>query len=1839
MSPAELVFPPPPTRGLRQRPALAELERGRRSLSVVHPSSDSFVVVGQRFTIDFNEAVVGATPGAPAGDLLSISPSVPGQLRWLGPKSLEFVAATAFDPEQTYQLNLSGVSAIRERERKLSWRASFTASGPRLAGKALGYLPVPGDARAVSLSVHDGQLVAPRQSFLVLYDQPVTREFARERIELTRANGALLPVNLERPHINRFDGVTVPSGQLVVVRPRAPVARGERLMLRAYDERPGRDRRGRTASVQVAPKLAHEAVVCDFSGTACDEMDGIYVLDERQLHLEFNHALAESSTELQHRLRISPRPNHLNLSVNTWSGRGHVIVSGDFRPGEIYRVSLSGLTDPYGDRLTQPISLRVRQRPLSASLSMPEGALWLDEEHTQSFEFTSRNVSRAQLWIWQIPDGSGEALQQALTAAGDSRQGPAFLVLPIDVEPRLDEFVTTTVDLRRALRPHQSYLVELRHDQTAFQAKTPRYAPTSAATHPPTALITPSGRDGLELHVHNSPDASLVLVTRADTGQPVSRALVSWAGTRTEVTTDSSGVARLPAMADPSALVRVESAGQTLLMAAHHEQSDAAHMFPELAGRETPTRALRVFVQTDRDIYRPGETLHLKASAFERTSDGVAPARQEKLELTLRAPDGRELVHSAKRTNDFGSAVLDHAFDKKARLGQYVIEVRANKQTLLEQSVRLAAFEAPRFALDLELPASVEGTRLNGEISGHYLFGAPLRGATVSWSLKAEPAELEGPLASAGLSFSPWDESFTTTRAGENWNRAGVGTLDEAGRLALGLELPTAGARGPLRLTLQAEASDESNRFSAQRGSVLYHPAPRYAGLSLERSWFNEGQAIDVALGVADQRGEPIVGARVEARLERVEYRLSKRRTQAGALDYRWTPRRRPAGSCHTKSEAEPAHCALTPRVAGNYLVSAWVDGRPGGQRSLWVYGHGPQAADARPHGPGRVTVVADQAAYQPGQTAHLLIDNPLPSATALVTLESDRLWTHRTLTMGAGLATVDLPIEAKHAPFVHATVTLLGRGNQREPQAPLTGAVRLPVSLADVRLGLKVAAGKPVYRPGERASVTLDVTHAGRPATNVEVAVAVVDEGVLRLTGFHAPDPLATLWQGSPLAFSFSDTRSGLAEWYDRSHIAGDGDAEGGLAPLLTRTRFVNTPLWQPQIHPDAQGHARVEFELPHNLTEFRILAVAVDRQGRSGTNESSFRVSKPVLLEPVLPRFAKQGDRFELAALIHNTSRAWFRGSVKVAGKNRVVAVAPGARQRVADEFEPSRSGTLSLGFGLYDQTGRALDEVSRPLQVTAAGVAVEPRLMGSFRDRQEIALNIPDQVNAAEDATLDITVGANLHPELGAELEFLLGYPHGCVEQTTSSTLPLLAARKILPLIGITKYTDEFFDARIRHGLKRLASMRTADGGLAYWPGGNSSSAFGTAYAMRAVVSARQAGIDLPPGMNEGMLDYLHQRLLDSQVVPEVRSAIALSLAESRELALQDSDALFDMEGELGVFGKANLALALSVLESQKDRVRTLLDEVEAALRTGGPFARDNREDLHSFSSETRALAQASVALNRLRPRSSELPRGIATLLISNEGYTTQATAYRLLALAEHVEAARTHAAVPEARLDGQLLTVARELPSGLREYRIPLSELKGRSRRLELSADRDSPLSFSLDAAYTLPPTESSATAASGANGPDLYRVFTTPDGHPVDLSALRAGQLLRVALLARKPSSLAQRDFRYLAISDALPAGFEPVDPSLDTIAEVRDVTDAHPLFGWLARSYARPDHIELGDDKVRIYYDKPGAPDVAVSYLVRATTPGTFSLPRPSAELMYQPDGTSFGGFAQVVIQ
>lgn len=1844
-------------------PATLEADPALRVTSPELDDKGHFETKGQVLRVAFNQTAVDIDDVAKAkakAPVLAITPAVAGRTVWTYGTEVEFRAEKPFDPDTVYTLGIPEITAPSGKKLIGGFKATFKADPiVEVAGKTIYYVPKPGRARPIAMSPSEDSMLGGPQEITVVYDQPIDLGLAGRLVTITKpapedkaesdandkaktkkkANPIKVAAALRHPDRRAFEGQKIDPRFVVLAKPAAPMKGGEKITVEAKSQND--EDEGRSQDYRIADPTKLVDVRCD--GPDCEVKDRfVRGGAETSLRVHYSNPLGLGYGDGKKHVHVSPEPK--NLYVSGWD---ELQISASFKPSTTYSIQTEGMHDQYGGTVP-PVAFTFETRPLPASATMSEGVTLLDDAAIGSFPVTTRNVEKGELLLYALPKGDVAAYAKALKDARASTPPSGEpLVVPFTPAVRQDENVETASDLGKKLERGRAYVAHVRIAKAVNGAVEAAFPAGSAASHPAMAVLFAAGHDALAAHVHQAGEKAVVQVFRLGGGEPVAGARVAIGSI--EATTDAAGTALLaigPTASGDEPILAVTAGDAQLMMALDSASNASRSLFPELStsedAQQLATDAVGMLV-TDRGVYRPGSRMSVKGFVRKMQNASIVPLPGTKVRLRVTDPMNTDVADEPLVTSARGAVTKDVSFEKSVHTGRFQVrlELDDGKHTLLASDmVRVADFETPRFKVDVEGAADAGSVaqKLKARIVGRYLFGAPMGGAKVSWVLKKSRVPVRGgSLAEAGLAFGReyewWDQAPSSDALRPV---TGEGVLSDDGTIAVDAVTGPL-ADGPTELVLEADVTDASNRHVSGQLRTTADPFAHHAGLKLSRRFGDAGQPLRVELGAVDAAGNVTTGTKVTARLERLTWTRAAEKAESGATLERWKYVAKKEAECEVTSGAKPVACDLPVPHGGNFRVVARVDGRDDSIASFWAYGGWiPGERASVPSQGKKVPLVLDKPRYKGGDIAKLLVQSPFAKATALVTFEQGGIVRHETRRIEGPSTTIDVPVAAANAPWLHATVTLLPIGESEADYR--VGVVRIPVAADDAKLEVKVTSTKKAYRIRDEAEITVEVKKGGVPVKNADVTLGVVDEGVLRMTAYHPKDPVAALRPGRGLAFQLTDSRASMLRRREKAHPAGGGDSEGEES-LDTRKNFVETAAWLPDLVTDGEGRVKTKVKLPDNLTEFRMTAVVVDDIGGGGTAESSFVVTKPLMLEPITPRFALRGDRFEAAAMVHNNTDAPVAAHVTVAGEKRDVTIPARNRTRVAVPISTDKTGTRTMTFAL-SVAGALEDRVEVPLRVDEPGIDEHPMSSGVFGARQEVHLAVPADALFEEGAALSVKTGSALYPELGQRLSYLLDYPHGCVEQTTSSTLPLLAARTILPWTGTSGLSDDELRKRIDAGVARLATMQTSGGGLAYWPGGGEANVFGSAYAMRALLRAKELGIERPK-LIEGITKFLAAQL-SVEGWPEQRVSIAEVLAEAHELPSGSTDSLYDTREKLDSFGLASLALALSSLPRQEDRVKDVLDRLEASFDDkGSPTRAHDKRDWHYWGSDDRDRAQAAIALVKLRKASRVLPVLAARLSKGLESYSTQSTAWSLLALADYVGERSPEGGVDvSVKLEGKIVDTFGRLGGGNKEVRIPLKDLAGKKVTLLLQGDAQTPSAFALEARYKRPlDAAGTRLARRAAHGVSIHRAYSDAAGKALNPADVKAGQVVRIAVRVEAPKIDSYR-IGYLAVTDRLPAGFEALNTDLATTGSIPELSKEHPFYEGLSGYGATASHMDIRDDRVQLYFDRVDAGRaVFASYLARATTPGSFTVPPGSGELMYEEDSAGYTDALKVTVK
>ncbi len=1701
----------------------------------------------------------------------------------------------------------------------------------------------------------DPERIDPTGELPVVFDQPVRAAEVAERCALAPDAGAPVPV------LARDPGATDAT---IVVRPARALDRGAAYRLRC----PGLTGAGgdvaldddAALALRVRPTLA----VIGGGPTSWD-----VPADEVTLTVELTAAV--SLDAIRAAIRSEPAIPGLASGSLDGSGRIYTVVT-DLDTETEYTVALAGLVDVHGERLDADEVLRFRTGDASPRISMERG-LYALEAAARGYPVWTRNVPELALTCARIDKAK---LVAALTTEMNydpwggyddsgvidwAALGATARTQAIAITGAKNKWALHDLDLgaRCGDRAGQRgvYLADVASPAVADDPDRPWWSPRNNR-----ALINVTDL-GVLLKV--GPASGIVWVTSLATGKPVAGAKVivhTPQGQQVWVDkTDARGLAKLPgsakllaqASADDSEAVETgedegwedwDSYRSQRLIAVVEKGDDLAVVDGNWANgiqiwnfgvpedRSGGATQIRGFLQSDRGLYRPGETVHFKGIVRELAAGrGPRVPRRDPVAVEVTDSRGATVLSTEVAMSRFGGFAFDLATGAEAPLGDWYVTAKVAGQLFRE-----------RFTVEEFRPATYEvkleggerdgrlGERLDLVVDAQYLFGAPVAGAQVSWTVNRRPHWVR---------FAGHDEYTFEDNGDRYWwwyddrdsygsfVSDGAGVTDARGRHAFTVRDPDSDLTGPQDYVISATVTDEADQTLSASRVVTAHQRDVYLGLHTQE--FVQAVGMPFAINaVAMSPG----GQRIEAKAT-----LSLIRKER---DCQWTDHGvRAYHACTTRDEVALtrevtilATGTLTERIypeaPGDYVVQLEGKDRRGNAikttSMVWVIGKGEAFWSGDES--ARMTLIASKARYQPGDTARLVAQASLDRPTALVTIERDGVISAEVRTLGSAAEGIELTIKDAWAPNVFASVAMVsgrrGDGDRHRPQLKM-GVVELKVDSDHKRLDVAIELDQPEVRPGARVSGRVKVTHAGQPVA-AELSLSVADEGVLSLIAYRTPDPMAVFYAAWGLGVDAGTNWNRLARLADPE--AGDPDAGGdwgGSTGLQIRSRFVSSAYWAPRLVTGDDGVAAFAFDAPDNLTAFRVMAVGADATDRFGAGEARLTVNKKLMATPVLPRLLGAGDTLSLGLVIHN--RTGKAGTAKVAleadgvalaTRTAEVAVAAGgtARVRFAATASANASATLtakvSLG-GEHDAWKLTLP-IRRPRVVDTTTVA-----RGKL-DGGAVAVKLPVAAGTLRDESeVVITVDRTGLGDLEPSLRYLVEYPYGCLEQTLSRFLPLAKAKDLATSLGFASLDGTKADAFLAAGVAKVQRHQQGDGHFSLWPQ-SSTYPHLTAYALWGLTEAQKAGVEVRAGTFELGLPALAAWLDQPGVIgPDDEGATAAMaayvLARHGKLDAAPLARLYEQRAGLPVWGKAFLLRALVATKASAELVADVRRALVDAIDVQGDVARARpgaAEALY-MTSDTRATAMALAALVETAPDDALVPQLAAGLDAARRGDgrwgNTQDNLWALVALADYARLAApgkskvTITAGDDAELSRKVLDGA-----AVHVVKRRLDQLASDT----LTIRGDAGVRYAVRLVQRAVDDGKAVTA-----GFTLARRYLDRGGAPV--TRVKAGDLVTVELTLTVPA-----DRAWVALVDPLPAGLEAVNPALATSA------GAGMTSATAGRSWAPPtwDHTETRDDRVQWFSDRMWAGTHTMTYQARATIDGTFAVPPAHVEAMYEPD-------------
>jgi uncharacterized protein YfaS (alpha-2-macroglobulin family) len=1858
---------------------------------------------GVRVSFDRPLAPPDALGRVVTGPAFQITPSLPGEARWMDARTLAFFPTDKPRPGQAYRIGLDGRLQI----------AGDVALGP-WKGTRLVYDRI--RIEQITLTgLRDFQVLRP--VIKIRASQPISADVAAAcafidqrsgggggRIIAVAVAAAASPAPAPSEPDPEGDGTAgveqaAATARTVRVTPTQPLRPGTPYILRCGREfRPvgggeglGKDR-DEAFTTYGPPGIK-----------AIEPASGSEIPSDRvTLKIEFATPMKPDQVRKHLRLVTGGKPvpdvqvdGDYRQTIFRWWG--------DLAPRAAYTLEIAeGLVDQFGQALPPVKPHAFRTGDASARLSAATGPFVVERPGAQ-FPLMTRNLDRFDVRCAPVPEARlaavvGTALAPEATwdrdkddpKGNDKRQPLDWAQLGLKdrtstVQPAgaRNRWHAAEIDLGKTCADGKAagvYLIELRTDQERSDDGKIRGRQRRAL-----ANVTDLG---LLAKVGNA--SSLIWVVRLSTGKPVPGAAVKirdLAGvTHFSGTTNADGVVLAPAaarlLAAPKAPARASDARaadddgedegegdgdpegegdgfdlrRARVLVTAHAGDDLAVLdttwthgleawnFDVESDRDGREPRIRGFIHSDRGLYRPGDTVHLRGlvRAIDHAGRMTVP-RQRKVHLALEDPRGTTLSQTDLTISAFGGFHHDVVIDPDARLGDYQVKVTADGFVVRER-FSVEEFRARTFEVAVKTPHRnvFLGRKLVFDVAANYLHGSPMRSGNVKWTVRRRAHRPHF----AGFDDFVFQDFVAQADAGQWWARHEDRSFSDTvadGEVALNQE-------GKVRITTRDDLRDAPTAQDYLFEATIEDPS----GQAVPGDQVVTGHRANLYLGLAP--AEFVQKAAVAFPIKAVAFDAEGRRRAASA---RLTLTRRTydcgrsgdagAWRCQRKDDPSPAAVAtveipaagdpvateVAVPASGEYLVRIEApDGR--GQQAVssdFIYVVGKDSASWNDEDGDRMKLVASKTRYRPGDVARLVPQVQLPGALALVTLERDGVMSYAVKPLGEA---IEVPIEARYAPNALCSVALVrGRGEPTEAGRPRfkLGMIDLQVDPTARRLAVTVATERPSYRPGELVTANVKVQGAdGKPA-RAELAIAAADEGVLQILGFSTPDPLPAFYAPFGLGVDTATTWNRIVARPDPTKEGGEegGDAGGSEAGRV-RSRFMATAFWAPAVVTRPDGTASVSFTAPDNLTAFRLMAVAADAGDRFGSGDVRFTVRKPLQIVPALPRFFTTGDQAQAAALVHNDTEApldvkvvFTADGLEASGPGEATVNVPaGGVRRIAFAVRAKSEGDAKLGFRASG--GGLEDAVAATVPVRAATVG-ESILLGEGHSAGQVTLPVPALSNVVPGTgVLDLVIDRTGVGALDEGLRYLVGYPYGCLEQITSKVVPMVALSDLARAGPVAGIKPDEIAGFVRAGIAKIVRHQSDGGGFGLWLGTPPEVHY-TAYALWGLHVAAAAGFVVPTAVLKDGARYLKAQLGDrpasgksaAQVAGEA-GARAFAHAVLAELGKGDGGALaqmFELRAQLPIYGRAFLLMALGHA-GRKDLAQQLAGELAALAPAGdGPVVlRETVRDLDWYwSSDVRTTALVLLALEQnaaRHPVIARLGEGLLDSRRDGRWESTQENVYGLLAIAA---LARSRAAAGETTVRVSIAgheRASRQLSGrAIERLTFPLSELGAGPVRLDVAGAE---VSYAARLRVERP-----LGADASDRGLAVRREYLDADSGAV-LTRVKLGQAVRVRLTVTSPGRRA-----HVAVVDRLPAGLEPIITRFRPSLASNPDDDQPPRALWWGNWQTAWQNQELHDDRAYVFADALAPGDSRHEYLARATTAGTFAALAATAEAMYRP--------------
>ena len=1278
-----------------------------------------------------------------------------------------------------------------------------------------------------------------------------------------------------------------------------------------------------------------------------------------------------------------------------------------------------------------------------------------------------------------------------------------------------------------------------------------------------------------------------VFVTDLETGQPIEKVAIG--------APDNAALKQLGMSAADGTLTVGHSSDSNQLLVA--KKGEAVAVVDYYAYNDGDSSSGRIFMYSDRPVYRPGDKIEFKGIA--RTLAGIdfQVPRQGTMVCEVRDPDDNLVAKLNLKVNARGTFFGSFTTNKEAKPGIYNLIAKGpgGEGRLM---LRVASYRKPEFKITVQPLAKyyVFGQRARFSVKCEYYHGGPVVGAKVQAYVTRSP------------NWS-WIGDDGEEYADESGSGEGVEDLDAVSNdngeaiIEFDTKKPEEQKNGSdmdYTYTVLAVAADEGDKYFEGSGSVKVTRGTFQTNVETSEYIGQVGSPVEVivrASSYEDGSGLPGKAFRIVAGEEnwsgdKVTFEpietLNATTGSDGIAKVAYKPKQ--PGSLVFKAVIEDELKNTIESSAYLYVEGAGVPARPGGKLSLTL----------------------DKRNYKIGDTAKVLVQTDKPGGFALVTVEADEVLYERVVNLTQAVTIVPIEVARQYAPNAQVSVAYVREKQFYEASQPMV------LTLDQKKLQITVSPDREKVMPGETVIYSIATRdHLGMPIS-ADLSLGVVDESIYAIRE-DSTDPFDGFFPRRSIA---------VQTWHSFPEIYLDGGDKGaGNVPI--RSKFMDTAYWNPDVQTDANGFAQVSVKLPDNITTWRATAVGATDETSVGIATRKIVATKPLTIRLQAPQYMVVQDRQSVSATVQNDTGAPadIRVGVSVKGiqlegsSSQTIRVEPGEPRTVEWVATASITGEAEI-VATAEISGGANDGVKSTFQVKPHGREFQEVASGMAKGESSFDVTVRDGADR-NTGRLVLTLSPSVATTLLQSLDGLVQFPYGCVEQTMSRFLPAILVDRVLADSGLARPDLRAKVPEIAaDGLTRLATMQHGDGGWGWWEF-DESDPFMTALVLDGLQRAKAAGFKVNESMLSRGLNWVNERFKSEAGKKDgLRDRVYMCFVLAANGMGQQAKNHFVFDFEQAGTPELALGALTANLIGDRERQNVLLGKLKAKAETTPQTAFWPQEQ-YAWGQESTALALAAIV--KLDPQSELVPKTVRYLMQARRGeywYSTRDTSYVLIGMTEYLRSTKELGDIQgmvEVSLNGQPLKTVSFSPTSLFEpelrIEVPMSSLQVGKNIVKLSQSGTGTCYYTADLKQVVPDEKIGDLVQN--SDLQVERTYYRMEARRMEdgtmrfersskpISDVRSGEMVKVVL---KVKSGKNREF--MMLEDPVPSNFRVTE---------RDAPYEDEAWGWW---WAR---TVILDDRVSFFARELESGEKEFSYVMRAESDGVASALPARIGNMYDP--------------